>query len=82
MAAARRRLAALRDTDGAILCIGDGIATDVQGGIAEGLDTLFITGGIDTAAFGPDSTTPDAAKLAQWLTERQLSPTLAMGHLR
>ena len=79
---ARRRLAALRDTDGAILCIGDGIATDVQGGIAEGLDTLFITGGIDAAAFGPDSTTPDAAKLAQWLAERQLSPTLAMGHLR
>ena len=44
---ARRRLAVLTGQDDArILCIGDGISTDVQGGMAEGLDTLFVTGGI------------------------------------
>ncbi len=65
-----------------ILCIGDGIATDVQGGMSEGLDTLFITGGIDHAAFGPNSNTPDPAKLDAWLQARMLSPSYAIGRLR
>lgn len=79
---ARRRLAAIREGEPQVLCIGDGIATDVQGGIAEGLDTLFITGGIDTTAFGTESASPDKALLEAWLTERRLSPGFAMGHLR
>ena len=80
---ARQRLAALRPGgDPQILCIGDGINTDVQGGIGEGLDTLFITGGIDAAAFGLDSDHPDKALLESWLDTRQMSPTFAMGHLR
>lgn len=79
---ARRRLGALRKGEPQILCIGDGIATDVQGGMAEGLDTLFITGGIDAAAFGPDSNHPDPTLLEPWLVARQLSATFAMGHLR
>ena len=78
---ARRRLAAIRQGDPQILCIGDGVNTDVQGGIAEGLDTLFITGGIDTAAFGPDSSHPNKGLLEEWLAARQLSPSFAMGHL-
>lgn len=80
---ARRRLGALGLDDGArILCIGDGITTDVQGGMAEGLDTLFITGGIAADQFGPDAAAPDPALLERWLTARQLSATFAMGHLR
>ena len=79
---ARQRLAAIRTGDPQVLCIGDGIATDVQGGIAEGLDTLFITGGIDAAAFGPDSANPDKGLLENWLAARRLSPGFAMGHLR
>lgn len=80
---ARRRLGALGLEDGArVLCIGDGIATDVQGGMAEGLDTLFITCGIASGQFGPDPATPDPALLERWLQERQLSATFAMGHLR
>ncbi len=79
---ARRRLAAMRGGDPQILCIGDGIATDVQGGIGEGLDTLFITGGLEAASFGPDAGNPDAILLQDWLDERQLSPTFALGHLR
>jgi HAD superfamily hydrolase (TIGR01459 family) len=81
---ARRRLAALDAglTDGDILCIGDGIDTDIRGGLAEGLDTLFVTGGIDTAAFGADPGNPDARLLADWLEDRDLSPTHAIGHLQ
>jgi len=80
---ARRRLAALNgQRDPQILCIGDGVATDIQGGMGEGLDTLFVTGGIAAAAFGPDSEAPDARLLDAWLQQRQLSATYAIGKLR
>lgn len=76
---ARRRLGL---DDPQILCVGDGISTDVQGGVAEGLDTLFITGGIAAPNFGPVPDTPDAGLLQAWLDERQLSPTYCLGLLR
>jgi HAD superfamily hydrolase (TIGR01459 family) len=80
---ARRRLTdATGASDPQILCIGDGIATDVQGGMSEGLDTLFITGGLAADHFGPDVDAPDERLLSDWLAARQLSPTLAMGRLR
>lgn len=81
---ARRRLAATgaEAGDDRILAIGDGIATDIQGGIGEGIDTLFVTGGLEAEAFGPDVGAPDAARLAAWLDERQLSPTYSIGRLR
>ena len=69
---ARRRLGL---DDPRLLCIGDGIATDVQGGVAEGLDTLFVTGGIATERFGDDPANPDPALLEAWLAQQQLSPT-------
>lgn len=81
---ARRRLSALGrlPPDERILAVGDGIGTDVAGGLAEGLDTLFVTGGLAAAAFGDDPEHPDPARLAAWLDERQLSPTAAIGRLR
>lgn len=79
---ARRRLAEAGVTDPQILCIGDGIRTDVQGGIGEGLDTLFITGGLEAERFGPDIEAPEAGLLLPWLEGEQLSPTYAMGRLR
>jgi HAD superfamily hydrolase (TIGR01459 family) len=80
---ARRRLAqAGAPADPQILCIGDGISTDIQGGMAEGLDTLFITGGLEAAHFGPDVEAPDQALLDAWLDRRELSSTFAMGRLR
>lgn len=81
---ARRRLAALDPgiADDGILCIGDGIATDIRGGLAEGLDTLFVTAGLAGAQFGPDTDRPDPALLAAWLAERQAEPTFAIGRLR
>jgi HAD superfamily hydrolase (TIGR01459 family) len=80
---ARRRLAAHTGRDDlSVLCIGDGIGTDVQGGQSEGLDTLFITGGLAADQFGPDVANPDAGLLAGWLEGKMLSPAYAMGFLR
>lgn len=80
---ARRRLGALGLREGAdLLAIGDGIDTDIRGAVAEGIDALFVTGGIAASAFGPDAEHPDPAKLGDWLGQRQLSPTAAIGRLR
>jgi HAD superfamily hydrolase (TIGR01459 family) len=75
---ARRRLGL---DDPRILCVGDGIGTDVQGGLAEGLDTLFVTGGIAAKEFGDDSSNPDKGLLEAWLAKQQLSATWAIGLL-
>ena len=81
---ARRRLAVSgRDVDPArILAIGDGFGTDIQGGVAGGIDTLFVTGGIEAERFGPDTENPNPELLASWLARKQLSPTDAIGKLR
>ena len=76
---ARRRLAM---DDAGILCVGDGIGTDIAGGMGEGLDTLFITGGLAAEAFGPDIANPDSALLEAWLADRQIYRTFSMGYLR
>ena len=76
---ARRRLGL---DDPRILCVGDGIATDVQGGVAEGLDTLFVSGGIAADHFGSDFDNPNKDLLEDWLAEQQLSPSYTIGHLR
>ncbi len=80
---ARNRLSALRNVpDSRMLCIGDGISTDIRGGLAEGLDTLFITGGLDGARFGEDPEHPDPGALAAFFAERQISPTYTAPALR
>ena len=81
---ARRRLSALTGAtpDDEILCIGDGIDTDIAGGMAEGLDTLFITAGLAATEFGADAANPDAAMLAAWAKAQRAIPTYAMGYLR
>lgn len=80
---ARRRLVALGGAEDArILCIGDGIHTDVQGAIGESLDALFVTGGIAHDSFGPDSNNPDKDLLEDWLEAGMLSPSYSIGHLR
>ena len=80
---ARRRLATLTGgKDMTILAIGDGITTDVQGGMSEDIDTMFVTGGIAATEFGPDPANPDKTLLDQWLAARSVSPTIAIGLLR
>jgi HAD superfamily hydrolase (TIGR01459 family) len=81
---ARRRLSALPGLgdDPRILAIGDGISTDIEGAIGEGIDALFVTGGLAARDFGPDPAHPDPALLRAWLAGRQLDPSYAIGRLR
>lgn len=80
---ARRRLDLLgAKRDAQILCIGDGINTDVQGATGESLDALFVTGGIAFDQFGPDSLNPNKDLLEEWLQKEMLSPTFSISKLR
>ena len=79
---ARRKLAEMTGNDDPrILCIGDGIGTDIRGAVGEGLDALFVTGGIAAAAFGDDPANPDPALVKAWLLAQELSPEYAIGLL-
>ncbi|TKW66964.1 MAG: TIGR01459 family HAD-type hydrolase [Paracoccus denitrificans] len=76
-----RRL--LNLTEGArILAIGDGIRTDIAGAVGEGIDSVFITGGLAAEELGDDVENPDQALLEKWLAVAALAPTFAMGRLR
>ena len=80
---ARRRLSRLRKVDDDnVLCIGDGIHTDIQGGLSDGFDTLFITGGLAADQFGSDVYNPDPVKLKAFFQANQLAPTAAIPYLR
>ncbi len=80
---ARRRLDALTGgKDCKILAVGDGVTTDIQGGLSEDIDTLFVTGGISAADFGPDFYNPNKDLLESWLTARLISTPYAIGKLR
>ncbi|MDF3382298.1 MULTISPECIES: TIGR01459 family HAD-type hydrolase [Sulfitobacter] len=80
---ARRRLDALEVDipDNRILAIGDGILTDVKGAMDEGIDSLFITGGL-AAAETATTEQPDEAKLRAYLDREASAPTYAIGFLR
>ncbi|MEX5728383.1 HAD superfamily hydrolase (TIGR01459 family) [Rhodovulum iodosum] len=79
---ARRRLAQFGDVpDQSILCIGDGIATDIAGAMGEDLDSLFITGGL-AAEETKTRRQPDPAALEAFLGQAQMSPPYAIGLLR
>lgn len=76
-----RGLLALK-SDARILAVGDGINTDIAGAAGEGIDALFITGGLAHDQFGADVESPNSAMLDDWLRARQQSPQYAMGRLR
>lgn len=80
---ARSQLAArgiVADND-AILAIGDGILTDIAGARSEGIDALFLTGGLEMHRFGADFERPDPALLVAWLDAQGESPRYTMGRL-
>ncbi|HUO21190.1 MAG TPA: TIGR01459 family HAD-type hydrolase [Caulobacteraceae bacterium] len=58
--------------DGRALCIGDGIPTDVKGAQAQGLDCLFVTGGIHGGEID------DGASIAHLLARHGATTTFAM----
>lgn len=65
-----------------VLAIGDGPLTDLPGGIAAGLDTLFVTGGLSADQFGVDVENPEKGALELFLTAEGLEPKYAIGRLR
>jgi ribonucleotide monophosphatase NagD (HAD superfamily) len=79
---ARRKLATLGHDTRDVLAIGDGINTDIAGGQGEGIDTLFITGGLAAEEFGNDVENPDPARLNAWISAQGPKPTFAIGRLR
>ena len=80
---AARRLAALPDApaDPRIIAIGDGIRTDILGAMGEGIDSLFITGGL-AAAETKTENQPDAEALNAYLDREKIAATYAIGFLR
>lgn len=80
---ARRRITALGKSisDSHIIAIGDGIRTDVLGGLQEDLDTLFITGGLAAMETKTDHQ-PDPEALTAYLKSENMSATYSIGHLR
>lgn len=65
-----------------ILAVGDGIGTDVAGAAEQGIDCLFVTGGLAWDQFGPEIERPDPALLDAWLRAEGQDPAYAIGRLR
>ena len=80
---ARRRLRLLDGSiaDAEVVAIGDGIQTDVQGAADQGLDAVFITGGLAAEETGTTNQ-PDPAALEAFLNGVPVSPEYAIGKLR
>jgi len=80
---ARRRLAAIlpKVPPEAILCIGDGIGTDVAGALGEDYDSLFITGGLAAEETRTEAH-PHPDSLQAFLEKEKTTPTFAIGKLR
>jgi HAD superfamily hydrolase (TIGR01459 family) len=49
-----------------VLAVGDGIDTDIRGAVGQGIDALFVTGGIHAAVFG-DRQKPGLTKVHAFL---------------
>ncbi|MEM6467806.1 MAG: TIGR01459 family HAD-type hydrolase [Pseudomonadota bacterium] len=82
---AKRHLIALGRSveDAGILCVGDGLITDIRGANGEGLDSVWITGGLAAeATSSPPGGSPDPDKAHQVLGEAQLNCTGILGYLR
>ncbi|MFN4010246.1 MAG: TIGR01459 family HAD-type hydrolase [Pannonibacter sp.] len=63
-----------------VLAIGDGLPTDIRGADSQGIDVLFVTGGIHAADFGA-SDAPDEALIRRRLAEEGLSARAALPRL-
>ena len=65
-----------------VLCIGDGIATDVLGAENAGLACLFISGGLAAAEVGENPDHPDPVRIEGYLHRNQRQPRYTLGRLR
>ena len=67
-----------------IICIGDGLLTDIRGGILFGLDTLFVAGGLSGEDTGviDDVKSPNQNKLNELFKKFNLNPTMSIGYFQ
>src|SRR5690606_35696473 len=63
------------------LAIGDGMLTDVKGASDNGLDVLYVSGGIHARDYG-DPHNPDLERLAAFLASHGSSPVAVIPRLR
>ena len=63
------------------LAIGDGMFTDVKGAADNGIDVLYVSGGIHARDYG-DPNSPDPALLAAFLDKHGYSPVATIPRLR
>ena len=68
-------------SDERILCIGDGVLTDIAGAMGEDIDSLFISGGL-AASETKTGTDPDPEALSAYLEKEMTAPTYTIGFLR
>lgn len=64
-----------------VLAIGDGVLTDVKGAEANGIDVLYVSGGIHAADYG-DTLDPDPVLLAAFLEKHGHHPVAIIPRLR
>ncbi|MEG9861689.1 MAG: TIGR01459 family HAD-type hydrolase [Parvularculales bacterium] len=64
-----------------VLAVGDGMITDMRGAHAQGLDALFITGGILADELGETPLTPDPQRLADLCAQEGVQPIGALARL-
>jgi HAD superfamily hydrolase (TIGR01459 family) len=81
-ALAAERLANLRGPGARALAVGDGPATDLAGGAAQGLDTLFVAGGIGVGETLDAAGGLHTGRLTAYLAREGVAPTYAIGRLR
>ncbi|MER2635504.1 MAG: TIGR01459 family HAD-type hydrolase [Rhizobiaceae bacterium] len=66
---------------GAVLAIGHGLLTDVKGASDNGLDVLYISGGLHAREYGSVDA-PDAERLSAFLDRHGFRPVAVMPRLR
>ena len=64
-----------------VLAIGDGMLTDVTGAADNGIDVLYVSGGIHARDYG-DPLDPDPERLAAFLADHGRSPAAVIPRLR
>ena len=64
------------------LAIGDGMFTDVKGAADNGIDVLYVSGGIHARDYGEHAHMPDPAKLAAFLDKHGYAPVATIPKLR
>ena len=71
-------------TKSEIICVGDGIATDILGGTNYSLDTLFVASGLAYKATGivNGATTPNNSKLNDFFEKNKITPSISIGYFR